>query len=246
MRCPNCNSDHVQFATKTSGSSFGSGEACCGFLLMGPLGLLCGFCGSDVSTDEFWICQECGHKFSNSEGKSMQNKHDKYLNQKEIRRKAFEEYGDKETIRNKFFDGKARLEEGIIDFNFKVQDYIERERKVDETLDLLCKKMEKGVPDVFTILAVIAFILGLGSIFLFGTIVEGALIAILAAIAVVLLCVIDMRLENAVAKYVLNRSPELKEYTCELANLDGEIKYLDKLLDDINSCENYESGMKHG
>lgn len=74
MICPKCNSEKVQYATKTTGSNYGMIDGCCGFLLMGPLGLLCGLCGNDVETKEFWICQNCGHKFSNDAAiKTLQN-----------------------------------------------------------------------------------------------------------------------------------------------------------------------------
>ncbi len=64
MICPRCQSENVQYSTKTTGSNYGKSEGCCGFLLMGPFGLLCGLCGNDVETKEFWICHNCGHKFS--------------------------------------------------------------------------------------------------------------------------------------------------------------------------------------
>lgn len=37
---------------------------------MGPLGLLCGACGAGSSTEEFWICHNCGNKFSTGEAKA--------------------------------------------------------------------------------------------------------------------------------------------------------------------------------
>lgn len=69
MKCPNCGSEHVQFATKTSGGGFSFLDSCCGFILLGPLGLLCGGIGSGSHTDEFWVCHDCGHKFSTATGK---------------------------------------------------------------------------------------------------------------------------------------------------------------------------------
>ncbi len=64
MRCPRCGSEHVQYATKTTGGGFSFLDSCCGYIMLGPLGLLCGACGSGTSTQEFWICHDCGHKFS--------------------------------------------------------------------------------------------------------------------------------------------------------------------------------------
>lgn len=70
MICPNCNSENVQFSSKTSGGGYSAGNGCCGYMILGPLGLLCGACGSGATTEEFWVCNSCGHKFSNGEAKS--------------------------------------------------------------------------------------------------------------------------------------------------------------------------------
>ena len=69
MKCPKCGSEHVQFATNTSGGGVSLLDSCCGFIFLGPLGLLCGTIGSGAHTEEFWICHDCGHKFSTREGK---------------------------------------------------------------------------------------------------------------------------------------------------------------------------------
>lgn len=69
MKCPNCGSEHVQFATHTKSKSFSLSDSCCGFILLGPLGILCGLCGASSSTKEFWICHDCGHKFSTEKGR---------------------------------------------------------------------------------------------------------------------------------------------------------------------------------
>ncbi len=68
MKCPNCGSNNCQFIsnTITHNSGFGFGDACCGYICLGPIGLLCGLCNMDQETKikEYWVCQECGTKFS--------------------------------------------------------------------------------------------------------------------------------------------------------------------------------------
>lgn len=68
MKCPNCGGDNCQFITssETDSKFFSAGDACCGYVCLGPLGLLCGLCdsGSSTTTQEYWICNECGTKFS--------------------------------------------------------------------------------------------------------------------------------------------------------------------------------------
>lgn len=49
-------------------------DSCCGFILLGPLGLLCGACDSGVTTHEFWICHDCGNQFSPGQGERFLQK----------------------------------------------------------------------------------------------------------------------------------------------------------------------------
>lgn len=67
VKCPKCNSSNLQYAseTKTSGGGYGFGSGCCGAILLGPIGLLCGMCGRSVSseTKTYWVCKNCGNKF---------------------------------------------------------------------------------------------------------------------------------------------------------------------------------------
>ncbi|NLZ45896.1 MAG: hypothetical protein GX896_04305 [Clostridiales bacterium] len=66
-RCPSCGGYNCLPMTdsKTTGSDFSAGSGCCGYLLFGPIGLLCGLCGGDKKTvsKHFWVCPNCGNKF---------------------------------------------------------------------------------------------------------------------------------------------------------------------------------------
>lgn len=65
MKCPNCGSDNCFPITETNTKGFDAGNACCGyFLLGGPLGLLCGLCGTgETKTKQYWKCGNCGSSF---------------------------------------------------------------------------------------------------------------------------------------------------------------------------------------
>lgn len=67
MRCPKCGSENCQLITNTysEGKDFSAGKGCCGVLLAGPVGILCGFCGEGrkTKTDNFWVCNRCGKKW---------------------------------------------------------------------------------------------------------------------------------------------------------------------------------------
>ena len=65
--CPRCGSHEVTPISEvsTKGKDFNAGNACCGLLLLGPLGLLCGATGKgkQTTTTVYWICKVCGNKF---------------------------------------------------------------------------------------------------------------------------------------------------------------------------------------
>ena len=71
FRCPQCQNDNLQVInesnTTTTGSNFSGTDACCGYILFGPLGILCGLCGANQQTTttntQYFICSKCGSKF---------------------------------------------------------------------------------------------------------------------------------------------------------------------------------------
>ena len=67
LLCPKCGSENFEFITETSttGKNVSGSKACCGYILMGPFGLLCGFCGKGKQTksETFCMCKDCGNKF---------------------------------------------------------------------------------------------------------------------------------------------------------------------------------------
>lgn len=66
--CPHCGSNNCQpmNETKVSGGNYDAGNGCCGYILFGPLGLLCGACGSETKsyTKTYWVCKSCGKRFN--------------------------------------------------------------------------------------------------------------------------------------------------------------------------------------
>lgn len=75
MKCPNCGSENCQYitTTETHGKGFSASNACCGSILLGPLGVLCGACGTGVhsTTHEYWVCNTCGRRFNQYEAKKV-------------------------------------------------------------------------------------------------------------------------------------------------------------------------------
>lgn len=67
MQCKKCGSEDCQIINEvhTSGTDFSFGKGCCGWVLFGPIGVLCGACGEERRTinKNYWVCQNCGFKF---------------------------------------------------------------------------------------------------------------------------------------------------------------------------------------
>lgn len=67
MKCPKCGNENCQIITetKTTGKDFSASKGCCGWVIFGPIGILCGMCGEgkQVSNRAFWVCNQCGKKF---------------------------------------------------------------------------------------------------------------------------------------------------------------------------------------
>ena len=69
--CPQCGNRDLQAVsesiTSTTGSNYSASQGCCGLLLLGPLGLLCGLCGKGQQTTSkcqtYWYCNKCGKRF---------------------------------------------------------------------------------------------------------------------------------------------------------------------------------------
>ena len=71
LYCPICRLNKLQAIVESSvegkGGGYGIGKGCIGYLLLGPLGLLCGGIGSkskiETKHKNFFMCMSCGKKF---------------------------------------------------------------------------------------------------------------------------------------------------------------------------------------
>lgn len=67
--CPKCGANECyaqQIQSTEINTKSGFSEACCGAMIFGPIGLLCGFCGKSTSikqsSETWWFCKKCGNK----------------------------------------------------------------------------------------------------------------------------------------------------------------------------------------
>lgn len=67
MRCPRCGNENCTIINEVTatGKDFSASKGCCGALLFGPIGILCGACGEGkkVKNTNYWVCNNCGSKF---------------------------------------------------------------------------------------------------------------------------------------------------------------------------------------
>ena len=67
MKCPFCRGENCQIINEiaTSGQDFSASKGCCGAILFGPIGILCGACGEgrEMINTNYWICNNCGRKW---------------------------------------------------------------------------------------------------------------------------------------------------------------------------------------
>ena len=67
MICPNCGGQncHIINEVHESGRDYYGGRGCLGYLIFGPIGLLCGLCGKGRETrnTNYWVCNNCGNKW---------------------------------------------------------------------------------------------------------------------------------------------------------------------------------------
>ena len=62
VKCPNCGSTQIEFVTYQASQNFSAGSACCGILLCGPIGTLCGI-GPKTPAQTKRKCKACGKEF---------------------------------------------------------------------------------------------------------------------------------------------------------------------------------------
>lgn len=64
LLCPYCGSTNIHSIVKTNISGgYNASKGCCGFIFLGPLGLLCGSSIVKSTNETCWICSNCGKEF---------------------------------------------------------------------------------------------------------------------------------------------------------------------------------------
>lgn len=243
MKCPKCGSDKIQFGTNTSGGGFSVGDACCGYICVGPLGLLCGACGSGTETEEFWICQNCGRKFSTNEGKikaeEVSKKQQNYAENKTIRDAIFSQYGSLEEYKrhsNELYNYKLMIDN---QYNAELKKYLDSNLSTDADLRKLNKKLSKTRRIIILVLELLLLFAGLALLAL-EFVISGFIIG---GIALTLLFTrwesIDKVKEQIMNKFA-QTSPSASQLCQEKVAADNNYKQSLKNIAKIEACLEYE------
>ncbi len=244
MKCPKCGSERIQFGTNTSGGGFSFSDACCGSIILGPLGVLCGACGSDTKTEEFWICQGCGNKFSNSEGQRNQRKEEQakqiskenYIKDRQIRDEVVKQYGAVTEANKTAAEVLRKKNETSKRYNEALEQFISESG--DKKLKKLDKKSEGASDRYFSVLAffliagIALLVLGLAPI---GLILLGiALFMFLKEMwnTIFNKARVDVKFTNA--------SPDNQKLYEEMKAAEKEYDEWQKKLKAISNCDTYE------
>lgn len=233
VKCPKCGSEHVQFATNTSGSGVSFLDSCCGFILLGPLGLLCGTIGSGAHTEEFWICHDCGHRFSTRQGKQrIQNEQQR----KETYIKYKSEIGKLRTTEGDYKSIQAHHQEALVQYNTTKQRYEQVLSELVSSDDRKIKKKAKSLRRNW-ITNILAGILVLGILSLLYIAPLGIFLIIVSIISALLY---ETHRENN-RKKLAQYSASFKTAAENVTTAKKQEEYYKALVDKISFIEKYET-----
>ena len=233
MKCPKCGSENIQFATRTSGSSFSAADSCCGFLLLGPLGILCGLCGSDVSTEEFWVCRDCGKKFTEADVKAKEKEEREAAKNYQKQKEILSASGDKshEEIEADVVKTQAEHSAAVDDYQGLLNKYANGD-------DPLLKKCAKTVKhDLWGIIALLGLVLG-GTVAFVG---DGSEISLAFAIVCGIYLLVHSRKSKKAKKILAEADPSFSAKFQATQDAAERMRSAKALHEVSKSVEDYES-----
>lgn len=248
MKCPNCGSENIQFGTNTSGGGFSLSNSCCGYLVLGPIGLLCGACGSGTTTEEFWICQCCGHKFANRDAQKakereqaleMQKQADKeaaykkYIEDKKAKDEIIEKYGSIYAMNREKEILLKEKEEATEKYNNALDAYVEQ--STDARIKKLGMKRKKSYELHIELLAV-AIVLTIITLLLGWFYITIPI----AVFGVALFTYAIYRIIYSLDNIFIKNSPEGKKLYDEMKAAEDKCKSLEEMIKKVSDCDKYE------
>lgn len=253
MKCPFCGSEHVQYVSHTTRTNFGGLQACCGFILMGPMGLLCGLCGQSESTSEYWVCHDCGNTFPTFMGTwKMQrenNKEEHRKQQEALRQKERDQYYSNKVYLSPLANAEGTYSEALKAYEKAVSERVFYEKKRRDVLIRLQKhperkvrraaKNQQGGMDVLPwFLCPILIIVGL---LRFSDYLDGVLLIILGILGLI----ITVKKNSNSERFLCYRFPAYQRLTRTIEELTAKTKRMEFTIDKIKQVEQYEKKYPH-
>jgi len=209
MKCPNCNSENINFVSNITTKGYSNKNAAKGCFCFGLPGLLFGFCDSGKQqTREFWVCNNCGSKFQ---------KADAYAKETRIQEcREIISSGSKEELNNLLsYISKAKSDIEAAEEAFKKE--LESE-KINNKDIVKANKTRR-------IKIIVAVVVGIVSLLLF-TYEQNDLGTIFGIILLVLLITLNKSKEKIIDKYA---SAKLKELENKKHQAKEELKRLERI-----------------
>lgn len=241
MKCPNCGSEKIQFGTNVSSGFDCLDVACCG-IVFGPIGWLLALCGTGVSTDEFWICQDCGHKFSNRSGQHHQQNEQRSL--KEYAEASEKYIASKEMLNNysieEPFNGtdeiRSRCENMRLRLKNKEKAYREFTKNLKKHPDKEVRSLARmaGIDDGKR--ALFCLIMFLAPFFIDVSIP----IFLLFWFTAYFFGIRAIGKAESAKKTLYDKIPEIRELDDSVKQADGRHKLLCKVVESVEYIETYE------
>lgn len=232
MICPKCGSENVQFSTNTSGGGYKAGSGCCGYMILGPLGLLCGACGSGSTTTEFWICNQCGHRFDNFDAKEALKIAEKCKKYKNELKQPLGSY------RYRYQDAEKALSKANEEYEQEFNKCLEKYSLENEEVAKYKKKYsEKHIMASIIITVIIIF----GALFSIGGIVPlGIPMLIGGIIAIIIRKLNRKKLTERIEVIFKEKNPDFQKFIDKKENAKKEQKRWKKLLEKANYVEKHD------
>lgn len=222
MHCPNCGSKNVQYSQSNSGGGYGMCEGCCGFMMLGPLGLLCGT--KTTSTEKFWICSDCGSKISHDKAKEIINGEQAII---EIQQ-TYKQY-EKELEESpayyifQYNQAKAEAEKAEKEYDDMFRLLIDKYADANHVIGKYKKKYSKEVPlGCFFSMAIIGF-------GILGCIAEtpevGIPIIIFGCFIGLIISLLKVKREETAANILFQLEPSFKDYQDRKEEMKKKVDY---------------------
>lgn len=233
MKCPKCGSDHCQFYSTTKGGGFSAEKSCCGYILIGPLGLLCGALDSKQTTEEFWVCHSCGNRFTTYDSEKKEREIQKQKQEATKYKQYTKEIADSKLTEEEVLRIIEEINQKHTQASIERRAYLEQ-LCLNDNIEIrsIAKKLYSNFIETLLLIAC-----GIGFISLFIAFPIGLLL-IIGAIALLL---VAGGIDDKNSQKLCGIDPVFKELDDHVKQLQAEKEKYKELKSKINFVNNYHA-----